>query len=93
MPHCKPEAEAFSKILDYVQVDPQAAMMFEDSMKNIRAAKELGLYTVLVHEQIEDDRSIFQNMDKTVRSDESVDHVLNNCNEIPTKLSFLWKQT
>jgi len=48
LPHCKPEAEAFAKIFDRVGVEPADCVMIEDSMKNIRRAKELGMRTVLV---------------------------------------------
>ncbi len=49
LPYCKPEKEAFEKILDVVGVkDPSECIMVEDSMKNIRAAKQLGMRTVLV---------------------------------------------
>mmetsp|Transcript_23437 Transcript_23437/g.34855 ORF Transcript_23437/g.34855 Transcript_23437/m.34855 type:complete len:276 (+) Transcript_23437:55-882(+) len=49
LPSCKPEKEAFEKVLDAVGVkDASECIMVEDSMKNIRAAKELGMGTVLV---------------------------------------------
>lgn len=49
LPACKPETEAFQKVLDRVGVqDPSECLMIEDSMKNIRAAKLLGMKTVLV---------------------------------------------
>lgn len=48
-PHCKPETEAFQKVMDAVGVkNPQECVIIEDSMKNIRKAKSLGMYTVLV---------------------------------------------
>jgi len=49
LPACKPEKEAFEKVFDAVGVkDPSECIMVEDSMKNIRAAKSLGMYTVLI---------------------------------------------
>lgn len=49
LPSCKPEKEAFEKVFSKVGVtDPTQCIMIEDSMKNIRRAKELGMKTVLV---------------------------------------------
>lgn len=49
LPHCKPEKEAFQKVFDAIGVkDPSECLMVEDSMKNIRAAKELGMSTLLI---------------------------------------------
>jgi putative hydrolase of the HAD superfamily len=48
-PYCKPETEAFQKVLDAVGVkSPGECVIIEDSMKNIRKAKSLGIFTVLV---------------------------------------------
>jgi len=49
LPACKPEKEAFEKVLDSIGAkNPSECIMVEDSMKNIRAAKELGMRTVLI---------------------------------------------
>lgn len=48
LPHCKPEAEAFEKIFNQVGCKAEECVMIEDSMKNIRKSKELGMKTVLV---------------------------------------------
>ncbi len=49
LPHCKPEVDAFQKVFDAIGVkDPSECMMIEDSMKNIRAAKNLGMATLLI---------------------------------------------
>ncbi len=49
LPHCKPEKEAFQKVFDKVGVtDASECMMVEDSMKNTRAAKDLGMATLLI---------------------------------------------
>lgn len=49
LPACKPEKEAFQKVFDAVGVtNPSECIMVEDSMKNIRAAKKLGMHTVLI---------------------------------------------
>ena len=51
LPACKPEAAAFARVLDAVGAPPPGAcVMFEDSMKNVRACRALGVRTVLVDE-------------------------------------------
>ena len=50
MPHCKPEPEAFQKVLDSVGAAAETSVMFEDSMKNVRACKALGMRTVFIDE-------------------------------------------
>lgn len=50
LPACKPEPEAFEKIFKKLGGDtkPHECVMVEDSMKNIRVAKALGMRTVLI---------------------------------------------
>jgi putative hydrolase of the HAD superfamily len=49
LPYCKPEPEAFRVVLDKIGVrDPSECVIIEDSMKNIRRAKDLGMWTVLI---------------------------------------------
>ena len=48
LPHCKPEKEAFQVVFDAMGVSASECVMIEDSMKNTRRAKELGLKTILV---------------------------------------------
>lgn len=58
LPACKPEVAAFQKVMDAVGVkDPSECVMVEDSMKNIRVAKSLGMGTVLVAGKGRMDRS------------------------------------
>jgi putative hydrolase of the HAD superfamily len=45
---CKPEEAAFHKALRYIGARPAATAMFEDSVKNLRTAKALGMTTLLV---------------------------------------------
>ena len=48
-PSCKPEEAAFEKVLaDIGVVAPERAVMFEDSFKNLKAAKAVGMTTVFV---------------------------------------------
>jgi len=52
MPHCKPEPEAFETVLRMCGSSPERCVMVEDSMKNVRACKALGMRTVLVDERL-----------------------------------------
>ena len=45
---CKPEVEAFQKVLDDIGVKAEDCVMFEDSFRNIVTAKKLGMKTVFV---------------------------------------------
>jgi putative hydrolase of the HAD superfamily len=48
LPHCKPDRGSFELVLNRVGAMPEQCIMVEDSMKNIRAAKELGMKTILI---------------------------------------------
>ena len=49
LPHCKPDKASFELVLKSVGVEkPEQCIMVEDSMKNIRAAKALGMKTILI---------------------------------------------
>ncbi|CAB9511951.1 Hydrolase [Seminavis robusta] len=48
LPFCKPEKEAFEIVCNKINVKPHECVIVEDSMKNIRKAKLLGLKTILV---------------------------------------------
>jgi putative hydrolase of the HAD superfamily len=45
---CKPELEAFARVVAHTGCDPAATVMFEDSFKNLVTAKALGMRTVLI---------------------------------------------
>ena len=47
-PRAKPDEEAFRAVLSDAGVDPRRAVMFEDSLKNLKAAKRVGMRTVFV---------------------------------------------
>jgi putative hydrolase of the HAD superfamily len=48
LPQCKPEPAAFCKVLESAGSAPERSVMLEDSLKNVRAAKALGMHTVFV---------------------------------------------
>ena len=48
LPHAKPDKGSFDKVLKSIGVTAEECVMVEDSMKNTRAAKALGMKTILV---------------------------------------------
>ena len=64
--------------------------MFEDSMKNAKAAKALGLKTVLLLEQpgTAPDKAA----DKADANDEAIDVVLGTITELKGKIPSLWQR-
>jgi len=48
LPHCKPDVGSFRHVFQACNVQPQECIMVEDSMKNIRQAKALGMRTILI---------------------------------------------
>eukprot|EP00927_Polykrikos_kofoidii_P049283 TRINITY_DN43361_c0_g1_i1.p1 TRINITY_DN43361_c0_g1~~TRINITY_DN43361_c0_g1_i1.p1 ORF type:complete len:331 (-),score=57.68 TRINITY_DN43361_c0_g1_i1:117-986(-) len=101
LPLCKPQKEAFAKVLAAVSATPEQAVMFEDSMKNIRACKALGMRTVLIDEGAETrteqpalaDSEAWMAGDVPMPQDPSVDVVLRNIREIRERLPELWKRS
>ena len=79
LPACKPEADAFGKVFKKVESSPSRAVMFEDSLKNIRAAKSLGLQTVFVSEE------------KDATADPSIDFHVEQFTHAPQKVAHLWR--
>jgi len=83
---------------------PSEVVMFEDSMKNIRAAKALGLRTVLLLPQAPDSSAgprlgasdaagvAAGEAEGPDPTDPSVDVVLRECRDIRTALPCLWKK-
>uniref|UniRef100_A0A7S0N4B3 Uncharacterized protein n=2 Tax=Pyramimonas obovata TaxID=1411642 RepID=A0A7S0N4B3_9CHLO len=45
---CKPQHEAFNKVLHHIDAEAESSVMFEDSLKNLVACQELGMATVFV---------------------------------------------
>uniref|UniRef100_A0A5B6Z5K3 Pyridoxal phosphatase n=1 Tax=Davidia involucrata TaxID=16924 RepID=A0A5B6Z5K3_DAVIN len=45
---CKPSEDAIEQALKIANINPQKALFFEDSVRNIQAGKRVGLRTVLV---------------------------------------------
>ncbi len=97
LPYCKPEKKAFEMIMDTVGVkDPSECIMVEDSMKNVRAAKELGMGTVLIAGR---GRSSLANQAEATKSgdtpdstDDAVDVCVEVASEMKDALPQLWKK-
>ena len=45
---CKPDPAAFAAAIRKIGADPSRTAMFEDSVKNLKTAKALGMTTVLI---------------------------------------------
>ena len=45
---CKPSAAAYDLVFKRLGVRPEEALFFDDSVRNIRGAHDLGIMTVLV---------------------------------------------
>ena len=65
---CKPAPEAFVRFLDIIKAKGEECILVEDSLRNLRVAKDFGMTTVLV--------------DGLGGGDECVDFVINNLAQI-----------
>ena len=95
LPYCKPEPEAFQKIFNNIGCTaPETCVMVEDSMKNIRAAKQLGMKTLLVTGKQIDESSNGDNRilpdDCPLTSDPNVDCSIPVIEDITKVLPGLW---
>lgn len=97
LPHCKPEKEAFEMVFRRLGVRAEECIMVEDSMKNIRAAKELGLKTILIagkgklQKSATSESEMVQFGDAPLESDPAVDVALEVADEMRTVLPGLWE--
>lgn len=96
LPACKPEAEAFHKVLQAVGSEPGRAVMFEDSMKNIRACHALGMHTVLVDTRADGAGAAGGEAallaDAPCGHDPAVGAVLQSLGELRERLPELWQR-
>lgn len=96
LPYCKPEKEAFDMIFERVGVTADECVMVEDSMKNIRKAKELGMKTLLVKGRPSDQTSaseLTKPGDAPVESDPAVDAVIEDISQMRAVLHGLWGES
>ena len=96
MPLAKPNPNAFRYVLSQVGSLARHSVMFEDSMKNIRAAKSIGMKTCLVTGKPE---SATKAMAQPVKAgdmpdpcDQAVDYSLQLCGELRERMPFLWRK-
>lgn len=89
LPHCKPEEGAFWAVLDRLGIaDPRQCVMVEDSMKNLRQAKALGMRTVLITGKEESGRILPG--DAPEADDPAVDCSMGTIEEFQSRLPGLW---
>jgi len=101
LPYCKPEAQAFQAIFDKVGCKAEECVMIEDSMKNVRQAKQLGMQTVIVlgkgrstnngNNTAADDAEATKSGDAPVADDPAVDVSIETVNELQSVLPGLWE--
>mmetsp|Transcript_16901 Transcript_16901/g.25570 ORF Transcript_16901/g.25570 Transcript_16901/m.25570 type:complete len:257 (-) Transcript_16901:1341-2111(-) len=94
LPHCKPEREAFEKIFQRIGVMPEECIMVEDSMKNIKKAKELGMKTVLVKGLPTSEKAAGEQTkrgDAPDESDPAVDVTIEQACQLRDVLPGLWE--
>ena len=94
LPHCKPEKEAFETILQKISsgacIKFEECVMVEDSMKNIKAAKKLGMKTILITgSSVEAHHDI----DRPNVEDSAVDIYMESANEIKEKVPGMWNSS
>ncbi|CAE7641476.1 CIPK15 [Symbiodinium sp. CCMP2456] len=95
LPACKPQPEAFKQVLESIGSCPEKTVIFEDSMKNIRACKALGIRTVLVDEfkggatgAAAGEAALLHDIPE--HADPAVDVVIKDLLEVPTVLPGMW---
>lgn len=74
---CKPSESAMELALKLASIDPQRAIFFDDSVRNIQAAKRIGLRTVLVGSS---------------HGVKGADQILESIHNIREALSELWEE-
>tara|TARA_B100000524_G_scaffold254690_1_gene137764 strand:+ start:2401 stop:2865 length:465 start_codon:yes stop_codon:yes gene_type:complete len=94
LPACKPEPAAFEKVFATLGVRAENCVMIEDSMKNVRAAKELGMRTVLITGKGDHLTDGGQNLGKgddlPQADDPAVDVAIRTVGELKARLPGLW---
>lgn len=102
-PACKPEKEAFDRVLAAVGVSsPEECVMVEDSMKNIRQSRTLGMKTVLVAGKGKLTGQVSEQSlaaeatkpgDAPVHDDPAVDIAIETIEELRKAVPSLWDKT
>ncbi|CAO1947397.1 unnamed protein product [Urochloa humidicola] len=74
---CKPSREAMLQALQVASINPHATILFDDSFRNIEAAKQIGMRTVLVG---------------TPERKKGADHALESLHNMKEALPELWEE-
>jgi len=90
LPHCKPEIDAFQSVFKRCNVTPEECIFVEDSMKNIRVGKSLGMKTILIagkdrlsqHDTMVNESEKSKMGDMPVLNDPAVDIAIETCVDI-----------
>ncbi|CAI9108134.1 OLC1v1007662C1 [Oldenlandia corymbosa var. corymbosa] len=73
---CKPFAEAFETVFKVADIDPEKTVFFDDSIRNLKTAKSLGVHTVWVGSS---------------HRTNGVDHALESIHNVREALPELWE--
>lgn len=94
LPNCKPDRASFEHVLRAVGTTAARAVMFEDSMKNIRSCHALGLHTVLIDETsgkgVGGEAGLLDDVPQA--DDPAVGVSLQSIDQIRDKLPCLWER-
>jgi len=94
LPAAKPERAAFEKVLKTVGLRADRTVMFEDSMKNIKACKAMGMHTVLVSERAGGstggEAALLDDLPSP--DDPAVDVVVRRISQMRTAIPGLWSR-
>ncbi|WVZ67249.1 hypothetical protein U9M48_016354 [Paspalum notatum var. saurae] len=74
---CKPSRDAMMQALKVASINPQTTILFDDSFRNIEAAKQIGMHTVLVG---------------TSERRKGADHALESLHNMKEALPELWEE-
>lgn len=75
---CKPHEDAFEQAFKIADINPKKTLFFDDSIRNLQAAKQLGIQTVWVGSS---------------HRTQGVDHALESIHNMKEALPELWDQT
>ncbi|XP_006645398.1 uncharacterized protein C24B11.05-like [Oryza brachyantha] len=74
---CKPNIDAMLQALKVASINPKTSILFDDSARNIQAAKQIGMHTVLVG---------------TSERIKGADHALESLHNMKEALPELWEE-
>jgi len=94
LPAAKPERAAFEKVMKTVGLRADRTVIFEDSMKNIKACKAMGMHTVLISERAGGssggEAALLDDLPSP--DDPAVDVVVRRISQMRTAIPGLWSR-